>query len=109
MMRDSISIGQTINKRHIEAAVMFAISHIPQVDATTLEKFLELVNINGNFGSLSDQQLLQNMALLVKHVPSVCGMSLLTLAELLGVCVPPQIIYKLNIIVEENPQSWLSI
>ena len=108
-MRDSISAGYTINKRHIEAAVFFAISHVPQIDATTLEKFLELVNINGNFGTLSDQQLLQKMALLVKHVPNACGLSLLTLAELLGVCVPVQVIYKLNIIMEKNPQSWSSI
>ena len=108
-MKDSSCANHTINKRHIEAAVLFAIGHIPQVDAATLEKFLELVNINGNFGCLSNQQLLQKMTLLVKLVPTVCGPSLLTLAELLGICVPLQIIYKLDIIVEENSQSWSSI
>lgn len=100
--------GKKIKKRHIEAAVLFAIDHIPQVDSNTLEKFLELIDINGNFGSVSDRQLLRTMSLLVKHVPSACGYSLLTLAELLDVCVPTQETYKLNIISEDFQPTWLS-
>ena len=105
----NIKTGRTIKKRHIEAAVLFAINNIPHIDSTTLEKFVELVDVNGNFGSVSDQQIVQKMILLVKHVPSVCGYSLLTLAELLGICVPVQISYKLNIIIsEELHRTWLS-
>jgi len=101
-------IGKTIKKRHIEAAVLFAVNHIPQVDPITLEKFLELIDINGNFGAVSDRQLLQTMTLLIKHVPSACGHSLLTLAELLDVCVPVQVTYKLNIIPEDFQSIWSS-
>ena len=101
-------MGKRIKKRHIEAAVLFAIDHIPQVDPNTLKKFLELIDINGNFGSVSDQQLVHTMSLLVKHIPSACGYSLLTLAELLDVCVSTQETYKFNVISEDFQPTWLS-
>jgi hypothetical protein len=101
-------MGKTIKKRHIEAVVLFAIDHIPQIDPDTLEKFLELINANGNFGSVSDQHLLRTMSLLTKHVPGACGYSLLTLAELLDICVPVQVTYKLKIIPEDFQPTWVS-
>jgi hypothetical protein len=77
-----------IKKLHVEATVMFAISHIPDVDEKTLETFLELVNVNGNFGTISQAQLTEKMKLLLKHVPNACEKSLFTLSELLSIHFP---------------------
>ncbi|MBN1219343.1 MAG: hypothetical protein JXM69_10475 [Anaerolineae bacterium] len=76
---------QKINKRDVEATVTFALNNIPQADEATLERFLELVNANGNFGPISHQQLAHKMNLLKKYVPETCEYSLLALAELLGI------------------------
>jgi hypothetical protein len=63
-------------------------SNISQVDEATLERFLELVNTTGNFGSISEKQLVHKMDLLKKHVPDTCEYSLRALAELLGIHLP---------------------
>lgn len=89
MRTADVTWGQKIDKRHIEATILFAIQHIPEVDVGTLELFLELVDATGgSFGSITDKQLLQKMIVLVKYVPGSCRYSLLMLAELLGVCLP---------------------
>lgn len=77
-----------IKKLHVEATVMFAVSHIPNVDERTLETFLELVNVNGNFGTISQTQLTEKMNLILKHVPNACEKSLYTLSELLAIHFP---------------------
>lgn len=77
-----------IQKRYVEATVYFTINHIPQADVSTLEKFLELINTNGNFGSITHQELLQKMGLLKKYIPETCEDSLMVLAELLGINWP---------------------
>jgi hypothetical protein len=81
-------LGPEINKRDVEATVLFAINNIPQTDEATLEKFLELVNASGNFGPISHQQLIHKMNLLKKYVPEACDYSLFTLTELLGIYWP---------------------
>ena len=78
----------TINKRCIAAMTAFATDHIPSVNKATLEKFLELVYVNGTHGSLSDKQLIDKMRLMIKHVPDTDVQSLQTLAELLNVYLP---------------------
>ncbi len=83
-----LATRHTIQKRYVETTVYFAINHIPQVDEATLERFLELVNATGNFGTITDQELLQKMGLLKKYVPETCEESLLILAELLGIYWP---------------------
>ena len=88
MRTAEVSGGQKIDKRHIEATILFAIQHIPETDVGTLERFLELIDATGSFGSITDRQLLQKMTVLVKYVPGSCRYSLLMLAELLGVCLP---------------------
>ena len=85
MGRKSISLVNKIQKRHVAAAVNFAIEYLPQADEPTLEKFLALVNISGSFGSISREQLHQKMGLLIKLMPDVCCYSLLVLIDLLGV------------------------
>lgn len=102
MNRTALTTGQEFHKRHVASAVMFAIHHLPQVDEKTLEAFLELVNINGNFGSITDRQLVGKMALLTRLAPNVCQASLLTLAELLGVNLPANIYYEINLFSEES-------
>ena len=81
-------LGQEIDKRHVESTILFAMNNIPRADETTLEKFLELVNATGNFGSISGRQLIRKMDLLKKYVPQTCEYSLLALAELLGIHLP---------------------
>ena len=81
---------QVIKKVHVEASVLFAINHIPNVDAHTLERYLELVNLTGTFGSISQEELLQKMNLLIKHIPETCEHSLSTVGELLGINFPVQ-------------------
>lgn len=102
MNRTALTNGQEFHKRHVASAVMFAIHYIPQVDEKTLEAFLELVNINGNFDNITERQLIGKMALLMRLVPNVCQASLLTLAELLGVSLPLNIYYEINLFSEES-------
>ncbi len=77
-----------IDKKHIATVVLFAVKYIPHTDEATLHKFLELVNTTGSFGWITEQQLLAEMKLMLKHVPSTCQNSLLTVLEFLDVCVP---------------------
>jgi hypothetical protein len=77
-----------IDKKHITTAVLFAIKHIPHTDEVTLHKLLELVNTTGSIGWMSEQQLLAEIQLMLKRIPGTCGDSLLSVLELLDVCVP---------------------
>ena len=88
MSNDTTATNNTIKKLHIEAMVNFAINHIPNVDEATLLKYLELVNVTGNFGSISREQLTGKMLLIMKHIPDACEHSLRTLGELLEVPFP---------------------
>jgi hypothetical protein len=85
MKNATTTLGQEIDKRHVAATVLFAINNVPHADQKTLEKFLELVNATGNFGPISQQQLIHKMDLLKKYVPETCDYSLLALAELLEI------------------------
>ena len=76
---------QEIKKLHVEAMVLFAINNIPQVDAATLKQFLELVNANGSFGSISHEQILRKMNQVARYIPGSCGNSLIILMDLLGI------------------------
>ena len=78
-----------VTKRSIADTTTFAINYIPSVDVPTLEKFLELVNVNGTHGSISTRQFAEKMQLLIKHVPNVDIPSLVTLAELLNLTTKP--------------------
>jgi hypothetical protein len=72
-----------IKKLHLEEVVLFAINHIPQTDPTTLKRFLELVSAGGTFGTISQEQILRKMALVLKYIPSASASSLLVLLDLL--------------------------
>ena len=77
-----------IKKLYVKTTVEFAINHVPGVDQDTLEKFLELVNATGNFGPISETEIIEKMNLIMKYIPGACGHSLLTVAELLDIRFP---------------------
>ena len=77
--------SQEIKKLHVEAMGMFAVNNIPHVDETTLKQFLELVNCNGSFGSISHQQIVKKMNHMIKYIPGACANSLLIMLDLLEI------------------------
>jgi hypothetical protein len=83
MSSSKLSWITEIPKQHVEAAVAYAIKNIPDVDAWTLQKFLEYINVTGKLGSISRDELQEKMRLIRKYLPSSCRYSLLMLAELL--------------------------
>ena len=87
-MKQSVNATPEIKKHSIAAMTTFATNHIPTVDASTLEKFLELVYVNGSHGSLNNKQLADLMRLMIQHVPDIHIPSLQTLADLLNVYIP---------------------
>ncbi len=74
-----------IKKRHIKETVLFAINHVPQADKTTLVQFLDLVNADGTFGAVTQDQVLTKMRLLLTYIPSASASSLRILAALLQI------------------------
>ena len=76
-----------IKKQQVEAAALFAISNIPEIDLTTTRRYLELVNAT-SFDPISRDELREKMRLLLKYVPNSCYFSLFILAELLDISVP---------------------
>jgi hypothetical protein len=89
MSNTAISSATGIKKLHVKQTVEFAIHHIPDIDQGTLEKFLELVFATGNFGPISEAEIIEKMNQIMKFIPGACGRSLLTLAELLDIRFPP--------------------
>jgi hypothetical protein len=88
MNEAKIAPANEIKKLHVKATVEFAIDNIPDVDQNTLEKFLELVNATGNFGPISEDEIIEKMNLIMKYIPGASGRSLLTVAELLDIRFP---------------------
>ncbi len=82
---------QQIKKLHLEAMVLFAINNVPQADSETLKRFLELVNANGSFGSISHDQILTKMNQVIKYIPGACANSLIILMDLLEIKSRPQL------------------
>lgn len=87
-MSSATATVDAIKKLHVEATVQFAVNYIPSVDEDTLVKYLELVNVTGNFGLITKEQLAFKMLLIMKHIPNACEQSLRTLGELLEVPFP---------------------
>jgi hypothetical protein len=97
-----------INKRHISEAALFAINNIPEVDRTTLEKFLELVNTTGTPESISFMQLIGKMHLTLSHMPDACPYSLLVLVDLLETRLPPASQPVVSTAISNAPQLSLT-
>ena len=88
MNNTTVTQPRKIDKKHIAAMTLFAMRYVPNVDKTTLNRFLELVNLTGSIGWITEQQLLGQVKLMIKYVPGTCENSLCTIIELLDVCVP---------------------
>ncbi len=85
MSSKNITPPAGIKKEYVESAVAFAMENIPGTDADTLQKLVELVNVTGNFGAISQAELLDKMRIVQKFIPNTCGFSLYILAELLDI------------------------
>jgi hypothetical protein len=72
-----------IRKLHLQSTVSFAIEHVPAVHQATLEQLMALVYTDGSHGSISHQQLLTKMRLVLKYLPDACPRSLIILIDLL--------------------------
>ena len=59
MSNKNLSTVRSIKKLHIESAAMFAIENIPEADEDTLQKFVDLINVTGNFGAICESELLE--------------------------------------------------
>ena len=84
-MANTTTPTNEIKKLHLEAVVLFASNNIPEVDPATLERFLELVNVEGTFGTITHEQILKKMYLVLKYIPDACAHSLLALIDLLEI------------------------
>lgn len=82
------AMSDSIKKLHVEATVNFAINNIPGVDEETLLRFLELVNVTGNFGSIRKEHLVAKMGQVMRYIPDACEQSLHTLGDLLDLPLP---------------------
>jgi hypothetical protein len=91
-----------IDKKQINALTVFAIHNIPGTDAFTLNKFLELINTTGSFGSITLEQLKEAMRLTLKYVPHTCAPSLLIVVELLRVHLPAQLASPTTFVLGRN-------
>ena len=87
-MPDKNATTNQVKKLHLEAVVLFAINNIPQVEPNTLKRFLELVNADGSFGTISHDQILTKMSQVRKYIPESCARSLLILMDLLEISPP---------------------
>lgn len=72
-----------ISKLQIEQTVFFVISHVPNVDSTTLDKFLALINAEKRHVSWGYKELIYKVQLVLKYVPDACPYSLKVLLDLL--------------------------
>ncbi|MCB0194526.1 MAG: hypothetical protein KDJ65_21430 [Anaerolineae bacterium] len=90
-MRNAAETNHSIKKLRLEETVLFAINTIPQVDTLTLKRFLELVNAGGTFGSITHDQIVRKMHLVLKYVPDASVSSLLIVLDLLDMAIPYQL------------------
>ena len=84
-MGNTTTSTNEIKKLHLEEMVLFAINNVPGINPATLERFMELVNAGGNFGTISHEQILRKMQQVLKYIPNACGQSFLILMDLLEI------------------------
>ncbi len=89
-MRSRAISANEIKKLQVEEIVLFAINNIPDADSITLQRFLELINAGGTFGTITHGQIIKKMSMVLKYIPGASVHSLLILADLLEIDVPNQ-------------------
>ena len=87
-MNSTISSVNGIKKLQVQATIEFAINSIPGADRNTLEKLSELINATGNFGPISEAEIIAKMNLILKYIPGASEWSLRAVAELLNIQFP---------------------
>lgn len=85
MMGNLATSTKEIKKLQLEQLVSFTIDNIPHADGPTLERFLELVHAGGTFGTISHEQILTKMRLVLKYIPNASVPSFLILMDLLDI------------------------
>jgi len=85
MLKTRRSQARGLKKIHVKEMVLFAINYLPQLDQSTLEQFLDLINSEDSYGYISARELASKMQLMLRHIPDACPYSLQTLASLLDV------------------------
>ena len=74
-----------LTKTEVQKMVIFAISHLPQLDTTTLENFLARVNANCKNTSITPRDLATQIQRTRRYFPNACVYSLQVVADLLDV------------------------
>ena len=87
-MNTQVSTANKIKKLQVQATIEFAIANIPGADRNTLEKLSELINATGNFGPISEAEIIAKMNLILKYIPGASEWSLRAVAELLNIQFP---------------------
>lgn len=97
-------------KQEIADAVRFAYNNIPEVDQTTLERFLFFVNDDDSAESISYVELIGKMYLTLKHMPEACPHSFLILFDLLEDEAPLRRDYsvKLPVLLQTTSFSFVN-
>jgi hypothetical protein len=80
---NTVSTARKIKKYQVEMTVQFAMQNIPTIDRNTLEKFSELITATGNFGPVSEIEIIEKMNLIIRYIPGASVQSLQIVAELL--------------------------
>ena len=74
--------------QYVAGAAKFAEKHIHGIDQKTMRWLVELVEVSGSSGWVTEYDLLEKMRLLRKYVPGSCQYSMLVLADLLELNLP---------------------
>ncbi len=74
--------------QYIAGAADFAVKHVQGIDRKTMRWLVELIEVSGEGGWISEGELLEKMYLLRRYVPGSCRYSLLVLADLLELNLP---------------------
>jgi hypothetical protein len=72
-----------IKKLSLQTTVTFASEHIPGIDRMTLEQLMGLVYKNGTHGSITPDELVAKMHLILKYIPNACPRTFMVLIDLL--------------------------
>ena len=81
-------IRNRLSFQYIASVAKFAEKHIQGIDQKTMRWLVELVEISGSGGWVTEYDLLERMRLLRKYVPGSCQYTMLVLAELLELNLP---------------------
>ncbi len=74
-----------IKKLYVQETILFVATNIPGVDPITLEQFSTLINTDGSFKTISQEQLMTRMSLMITYIPTASNYSLRVAADFLEI------------------------